>query len=663
MPELRARAQFLPLMALLFTWLFLTPMSTVPFQGEKALSLLAFGVLGMGVIGEAGWSRSLLRSPMTWGGVGVALLSTLGGVAPHVALWGNDDRYMGVLVWGAAAVLGYVWWRGRGDAWWLGQVLGLAWGISAGVLVWARLWPPPPMSPLGPLAAALAAGGTLGNTSFLGVASAASALYFAGMAGLARKAGRRGWVWWGLAAGGGLEAVLIGSRAAVIGLGVGALVLGHVTLMGSERWPYPLRRRLVGLGWLLGMGLPLAGIVWALSHPHGLLWRWLYRNGTLQQRLLVWRAMGTLFQRSPVHVLTGFGADTLGYVFPRVYPPALIAYEPDGRAHVFDRAHNIVLDVVYQFGVGGALFVLGLLLLVGYGIRRGRKHTCPAATGALAAWVALLAMWGLHFPTPTSLLLFALFLGTSVLPCKNRPTPLSPSLWTGWALALTSAWMLPYGGTWARGPLLVLAAGLLGVQRGWRGTRVWSVFLPALAVATVGAVSPATWPFLIPLALFLGTWIAFGWGWRLRKVGLWGGLLLLLLYTVVRPLVADGWHQTARVWGTDSATASLGWMYGERAWRWDGRERIALTMASLASFVTPSPEEQVRLAHLWLERAPRPHGPAWWFVYLQVTDRALQEGLISRDTWRSRYCEALEYFPGNLEWRAKVEATALPCSR
>ena len=609
-----AIAQQLPLWALLLAWCFLAPMSRVPFQGGKALALVGYGL--MGGVAALAYPLPRTRGFRVWSGAFLLtlVLSTGWSVAPHVALWGNDDRYMGVLVWLGVVLLGYLWWRFGGNPEDLGYTLSVAGFLNILVLLWARMSPSPADESLRAMLPALADGGLLGNRTFLGPALVAGAAYLAGLAWAARGDPTRARAW-ALVSGLFLTAGIgVGSRAALLGVWFLLALAGWAWLRG--------RGRALSVAWWTGMwGLPLGLILWALRHPQGFWWNVLHRDGTLLQRIWVWRTTLRLFRLHPERVFFGFGADTLGLIFPQAYPRILQRFEPDGRIHMFDRAHNLFLDVGVWFGIAGVVLLLwsvGWFLWVG-GRRAWRKGD-PVAAGAWSAAVVLLLMWQLHFPTPATLMLWVLLLATAARGEDARslsPDPAGRAWTAGWGLALLAGWAYVYGGREAIPLLLVAGLGLwvsLLLTDGGPGHGI-RLFLPTLLLAVLWHMAPRTWVFLpalsvwlTPLLFWVGRWFPRrprGGAWALHVVG-----IVLVGYTAVRPLVADACHQAAWLWARTPELHTVGWTCGTRAWRLDPRERVAVTMA-LLSLEEDKPDE----ARAWLARARPPHSWAWWHAY------------------------------------------------
>jgi tetratricopeptide (TPR) repeat protein len=102
--------------------------------------------------------------------------------------------------------------------------------------------------------------------------------------------------------------------------------------------------------WVVGSALAavaLAAVLWLAG-----------AGGSGAARLAMWQGTQKLVAARP---LLGYGPDSLGLVFPRVYPPELVYHH--GRGLVVDRAHNLVLDWTVTLGILG-LFAGGTFLFV-----------------------------------------------------------------------------------------------------------------------------------------------------------------------------------------------------------------------------------------------------------------------------------------------------------
>ena len=120
-------------------------------------------------------------------------------------------------------------------------------------------------------------------------------------------------------------------------------------------------------------------------------------GGSGAARLAIWQGTQKLIAQRP---LLGYGPDSLGLVFPRVYPPELVYYQ--GRGLDVDRAHNVGLDWTVTLGVLGLFAGAAVLFVV---VKSGRQTLAGIARepapddrkrellviGALAALVGNLA--------------------------------------------------------------------------------------------------------------------------------------------------------------------------------------------------------------------------------------------------------------------------------
>jgi len=128
-------------------------------------------------------------------------------------------------------------------------------------------------------------------------------------------------------------------------------------------WNGPrLRRSLRRLAW---GGIALL----FLSGPLAVLTLGRFQLGSTAARLSIWRAAVDLIAQRP---LLGYGPETTGIVFPRVYPPELVYLQ--GRDFFVDRAHNLALDWTLTAGVPGllayALLLIAFCLVIGQALRR-----------------------------------------------------------------------------------------------------------------------------------------------------------------------------------------------------------------------------------------------------------------------------------------------------
>ena len=213
---------------------------------------------------------------------------------------------------------------------------------------------------------------TLGRANFLG---AYLAILGPLTVALLLTTQQRGWqvVWATLFVG---EILVIGltlTRSAWLATAV------SLSLFSLLWWGVQLASRRRRLAWG-GLGLLI------LSGPVAILWLGQRQLGSAAARLSIWQGTLELIKQQP---LLGYGADALGMVFPRVYPPELVYYQ--GRDFFVDRAHNLFLDWAVIAGIPGLLaylFVLTMfVIIVGQALRRPQPPEKRALLMAVLAAV------------------------------------------------------------------------------------------------------------------------------------------------------------------------------------------------------------------------------------------------------------------------------------
>ncbi|MFO7682157.1 MAG: O-antigen ligase family protein [Chloroflexota bacterium] len=121
-----------------------------------------------------------------------------------------------------------------------------------------------------------------------------------------------------------------------------------------------------------------------ISGPLAVVWLGQQQAGSTAARLSIWQGTVELIRQRP---LLGYGADSLGLIFPRVYPPELVYFQ--GRDFFVDRAHNLLLDWAITAGLPGLLaFGLLLLLFVIVSVKALRRPLTPLRRALLAAILA-----------------------------------------------------------------------------------------------------------------------------------------------------------------------------------------------------------------------------------------------------------------------------------
>jgi cytochrome c-type biogenesis protein CcmH/NrfG len=226
--------------------------------------------------------------------------------------------------------------------------------------------------------------------------------------------------------------VLFGSQLVVIGLtlarGAWLATAVSLALFALLWWEPQLTRRWRRLGWS-GLGLLF------LSGPLAVWWQGQGQAGSTAARLAIWQGTATLIGQRP---LLGYGADSLGIMFPRVYPPELVYYQ--GRDFFVDRAHNLFLDWTVTAGVPGLLAFCLVLLMFVTSVGRALRQPQPAPQRALliAALAAVLGNVANNLvsfdvtPTATaSWLLLGMGVALAAPPAvQDRPVGESPPFWS-----------------------------------------------------------------------------------------------------------------------------------------------------------------------------------------------------------------------------------------
>jgi O-antigen ligase/Flp pilus assembly protein TadD len=237
----------------------------------------------------------------------------------------------------------------------------------------------------------------------------------------------RGWriVWSALLVG---ELLVIGltlARSAWLATAV------SLSLFALLWWGPQLTRYMRRLAWFA------VGLLF-LSGPLAVLWLGQQQPGSPAARLVTWReTLGLIGQRP----LLGYGADALGLVFHRVYPPELVYYQ--GREFFVDRAHNLFLDWAVLAGIPG---LLAYLLLLGLGLfvigqALGRPHPPQKRVLLIAVLAAVLGNVANNLVsfevTPTATATWLLMgLGIALVGPPATPADMSmgkPRLWQ-WVL-------------------------------------------------------------------------------------------------------------------------------------------------------------------------------------------------------------------------------------
>lgn len=359
--------------------LWLNLWSQQPFELSKVLLLrtlvwlLAAVTLARHLLRRRSFWRRLRANPLA---VPVALLAlvivvtTATAVNPALSLWGSYDRGQGavtLLTYLLLFLLAAGQFHSLPRARRLLAALAAA-GIPLVLLAFLQAlgW-----NPAGLVSdARSAAFATLGRANFLGAYLALLApLVLALLLTSARRLMRLFW-----------SALFLGLLAVTaLTLARGALLAtaASLSLFALLWWGPRLGRRRRALAW------GALGLVF-LAAPIGVLWLGRQQLGSPAARLAIWQGTADLIGQRP---LLGYGADALGLLFHRVYPPDLVYTL--GRQFFVDRAHNLLLDWAVTTGIPGLLAFL--LVLVTFAIVAGRALRRPLPPEKRVLLIAVLA--------------------------------------------------------------------------------------------------------------------------------------------------------------------------------------------------------------------------------------------------------------------------------
>lgn len=174
------------------------------------------------------------------------------------------------------------------------------------------------------------------------------------------------WAWLALLAAELSVIALSMARGAWLATAVALLLF----LLVAKPWPWR-KMAWVGVGVLAASG-PLAVLL--SQQP----------TGSTAARQHIWHGAVQLIGQRP---WLGYGADSMGLLFPTVYPPALVYAQ--GRNFFVDRAHNVLLDWAVVAGLPGLLAFAFLLASFAWVVgTAARRPASPEVGLVLAAVIA-----------------------------------------------------------------------------------------------------------------------------------------------------------------------------------------------------------------------------------------------------------------------------------
>jgi O-antigen ligase len=218
---------------------------------------------------------------------------------------------------------------------------------------------------------------------------------FLGLA-LARLESR--WVGRASALLGAIAILLTGSRGALAGVVIGAVIYVCLTKPNPRVWGSVAALGAVALG--LFFISPAGQLLRARAH-------WISEDPAGGARLLLWHDS---IRMAATHLWTGFGQDNFVAAFPRFQSVELAQAYPD---FYHESPHNIWLDTLSGQGMVGLAAQLAMILLALWAGVRALKTKPEVASGLMAGLVAVVAAH--QFAVLTAVNAFYLYLGCAVL--------------------------------------------------------------------------------------------------------------------------------------------------------------------------------------------------------------------------------------------------------
>lgn len=431
--------------------LFWSSFTLYPFVWGKALWLHLVVTVGAPAL-VALWvldpaSRPARSRPHVWlaASAVVLLLATVFAVDPHQSFWGRDERLFGTLAW----MYFGLWYLMLVAAFQVmrtpRRLLQAAACVPLINVLWALLETAFP-SFWQALRGGFRAVGTIGNPIFLGSYLLLSA-FLALAAAFEAKTRRARFIFLGVALLEILGVFLTGTRGAILGLGVGAVVFASVFV--ALEW----RRHARALAWTLAAGVLVMMFVLAGSRLAPAFSRAIdlsVSDTTVSQRVLLFKITLRGIRARP---LLGWGPENFDYLFDQNFDPQFLKYSI--RETWADRAHNIFFDLLATQGVLGVLAALcTLVAFLGAGVRAQKRRALPRGVGAALAGLlgAYLGQGAAAFDTLSTVL--PLLVGAAYLSARTREPArgraASPPVAIGLSTALAAALVILFAASSVR---------------------------------------------------------------------------------------------------------------------------------------------------------------------------------------------------------------------
>ncbi|OGN27698.1 MAG: hypothetical protein A2941_01785 [Candidatus Yanofskybacteria bacterium RIFCSPLOWO2_01_FULL_49_17] len=251
----------------------------------------------------------------------------------------------------------------------------------------------------------------------------------------------------------GLAVFMTAVRGSILGISVGLLVF--VLLYFFETRSKLAKKALVGLVTLgiLFVGFSLAFKNSSIVQNSPYLRRvtsFSVSDPTIQTRIWAWQAGLKGWKESPDKIILGWGPENFNIPFSKNFNPRF--FKGTGSETLFDRAHNMFVEVLVTTGLLGFLAYLALFTVIFrslWQLKNKPKLRIPAI-GLIAMVIAYIIHNAFIFDTSANFLVFFSILGfISFLGYENRSLP-APIHAKG--ISLNSAWIL--------GTILMVGAGV-----------------------------------------------------------------------------------------------------------------------------------------------------------------------------------------------------------
>jgi O-antigen ligase len=328
----------------------------------------------------------------------VLALSSLFGVYPQNSVWGDLERSVSLLIWlhlGLVLVVLLSHLRSQKALQNISIVL-----ATIGLIVTFFYFISPYFS--NEISRLLNSGSTLGNSSFFGTYLLFELFFSLFLAFTATKLLK----WFGVICSVIFLLTLFSTdaRAVMISVFGGAILFLGLVLFFS--WKFRVQK-IAGITLMIGLGLTFFVTILLAFKTDSFLNMWIVNHGS-GSRFVVWDIAWDAFTERP---LLGWGPENFRYAFLTHYDPCFGGTFCGGNI-LFDKAHNVILDTLVEYGVLGLLAYLSILFVILYRVwtaHRQKRLDVRICALIVATLVAYIVQNLTVFDTVTSLLFFIIF--------------------------------------------------------------------------------------------------------------------------------------------------------------------------------------------------------------------------------------------------------------